>query len=593
MYMNVFNLDILNFLNNNDYISQRNLAEESGYSLGKVNESLKDLISEGYLTEDHQLTDKAKERIQENKPKHAVILAAGYGMRMVPINFEQPKGLLNVNGEPIIERLIQQLHEVGVYDIDIVVGFLKEKFDYLIDKYNVKLIYNPFYAQKNNLHSLSLVADKLENSYILPSDIWIEENPFSKSELYSWYLLNDEIDKESVAKLNRQKEIVQTRENDGQGMIGVAYLTKKDAVKLRANLGEMTPKEDNDQLFWEEAFFNGPEPIKVFGKEYSASKAFEINTYEQLRDLDEKSDNLNTEIIHLIADEMNVEIADIHDIEVMKKGMTNRSFIFTVNNKRYIMRVPGEGTDELIDRENEYEVYQTIKDLEISDEVVYMSKTRGYKITTYIENSRNCDGFNWEEVEACLDVLKEFHAQKLQVDHEFDLLEKIEFYESLWEGQPSMFRDYRETKEKVLELLAMVEDMPKEWALTHMDPNPDNFLMTENTISLIDWEYASMQDQHVDIAMFAIYTMYNREEVDQLIDIYFEGNCEPLTRIKIYAYIAISGFLWSNWCEFKYQQGVEFGEYSLMQYRYAKDYYKIVQEELTKLDATEGKGIEQ
>lgn len=593
MYMNVYNLDILNFLNSNDYISQRNLAEESGYSLGKVNESLKDLISEGYLTEDHQLTDKAKERIQENKPKHAVILAAGYGMRMVPINFEQPKGLLNVNGEPIIERLIKQLHEVGVYDIDIVVGFLKEKFDYLIDKYNVKLIYNPFYAQKNNLHSLSLVADKLENSYILPSDIWIEENPFSKSELYSWYLLNDEIDKESVAKLNRQKEIVQTRENDGQAMIGVSYLTKQDAVKLRANLGEMTPKEDNDQLFWEEAFFNGPEPIKVFGKEYSASKAFEINTYEQLRDLDEKSDNLNTEIIHLIADEMNVEIADIHDIEVMKKGMTNRSFIFTVNNKRYIMRVPGEGTDELIDRENEYEVYQTIKDLEISDEVVYMSKTRGYKITTYIENSRNCDGFNWEEVEACLDVLKEFHAQKLQVDHEFDLLEKIEFYESLWEGQPSMFRDYQETKNKVLELLEIVEDIPKEWALTHMDPNPDNFLMTENTISLIDWEYASMQDPHVDIAMFAIYAMYNREEVDQLIDIYFEGNCEPLTRIKIYAYIAISGLLWSNWCEFKHQQGVEFGEYSLMQYRYAKDYYKIVQEELTKLDAAEGKGMKQ
>lgn len=591
--MNVYNLDILNFLNNNDYISQRNLAEEIGYSLGKVNESLKDLISEGYLTEDHQLTDKAKERIQENKPKHAVILAAGYGMRMVPINFEQPKGLLNVKGEPIIERLIKQLHEVGVYDIDIVVGFLKEKFDYLIDKYNVKLVYNPFYAQKNNLHSLNLVADKLENSYILPSDIWIEENPFSESELYSWYLLNDEIDKESVAKLNRQKEIVQTRENDGQGMIGVAYLTKQDAVKLRANLSEMTPKEDNDQLFWEEAFFNGPEPIKVFGKEYSASKAFEINTYEQLRDLDEKSNNLNTEIIHLIADEMNVEIADIHDIEVMKKGMTNRSFIFTVNNKRYIMRVPGEGTDELIDRENEYEVYQTIKDLEISDEVVYMSKTKGYKITTYIENPRNCDGFNWEEVEACLDVLKEFHAQKLQVDHEFDLLEKIEFYESLWEGQPSMFRDYQETKNKVLELLEIVEDIPKECALTHMDPNPDNFLMTENTISLIDWEYASRQDPHVDIAMFAIYAMYNREEVDQLIDIYFEGSCEPLTRIKIYAYIAISGLLWSNWCEFKHQQGVEFGEYSLMQYRYAKDYYKIVQEELTKLDAAEGKGMKQ
>src|SRR5699024_7877382 len=281
------------YLFKNEYKTQRNLAEGSRYSLGKVNESLKDLMIEGYLTEDHQLTEKAIRRVQKNKPKHAVILAAGYGMRMVPINYEQPKGLLNVKEEPIIERLIKQLHEVGVYDIDIVVGFLKEKFDYLIDKYNVKLTYNPSYAHKNNLYSLNLLADKIENSYILPSDIWLEDNPFSESELYSWYLLNDQIVKESVVKLNRQKEIVETREKDGQGMIGIAYLTKKDAAKLRLNLNEMTQKEDNDQLFWEEAFFNGSTSIQVYGKEFSAEKAFEIDTYEQLRELDEKSDSLN------------------------------------------------------------------------------------------------------------------------------------------------------------------------------------------------------------------------------------------------------------------------------------------------------------
>src|SRR5699024_6635972 len=239
MYVNAYNLDILNYIHNNGYKSQRNLAREIGYSLGKTNESLKELVSKDYLTKEYQLTDKAESLIQENKPKHAIILAAGYGMRMVPINYEQPKGLLNVKEEPIIERLIKQLHEVGVYDIDIVVGFLKEKFDYLIDKYNVKLTYNPSYAQKNNLHSLNLLADKIENSYILPSDIWLEDNPFSESELYSWYLLNDQIVKESVVKLNRQKEIVKTREKDGQGMIGIAYLTKNDAAKLRLNLNEM------------------------------------------------------------------------------------------------------------------------------------------------------------------------------------------------------------------------------------------------------------------------------------------------------------------------------------------------------------------
>ena len=69
-----------------------------------------------------------------------MILAAGYGMRMVPINMEVPKGLLEVDGEPLIERLIKQLHEVGVTEIYVVVGFLKEQYEYLIDEYGVKLI---------------------------------------------------------------------------------------------------------------------------------------------------------------------------------------------------------------------------------------------------------------------------------------------------------------------------------------------------------------------------------------------------------------------------------------------------------------------
>ena len=127
--------------------------------------------------------------------------------------------------------------------------------------------------------------------------------------------------------------------------------------------------------------------------------------------------------------------------------------------------------------------------------------------------------------------------------------------------------------------------MDKDWCLTHIDAVPDNFLFVEQDgkeeIRLIDWEYAGMQDPHVDIAMFCIYSLYDRKEIDKLIDIYFEGNCSRDVRIKIYCYIAACGLLWSNWCEYKRNLGVEFGEYSLRQYRYAKDYYKIVMEELS------------
>ena len=76
------------------------------------------------------------------KPKCGIILAAGYGMRMVPINTEYPKGLLEIHGQPLIERLIQQLQNVGVKKILVVVGFLKEEYEYLIDRYHVELVYN-------------------------------------------------------------------------------------------------------------------------------------------------------------------------------------------------------------------------------------------------------------------------------------------------------------------------------------------------------------------------------------------------------------------------------------------------------------------
>ena len=170
--MNIQEYEIMNSILEYQYGNQREVAKRLGYSVGKVNQSLKALIKEGYLNEKKEVTEKALKELKEKKPKNAVILAAGYGMRMVPINVEVPKGLLEIKGEPLIERLIRQLHEVGVSEIDIVVGFMKEQYEYLIDKYNVNLVFNKDYVTKNNLHSLYQVMNKLGNTYIVPCDIW-------------------------------------------------------------------------------------------------------------------------------------------------------------------------------------------------------------------------------------------------------------------------------------------------------------------------------------------------------------------------------------------------------------------------------------
>ena len=114
--------------------------DQSGYSIGSVNKSIGILTEEKMLDGEMKLTKKAKDYIRNVSPKNAIILAAGYGMRMVPINTETPKGLLTVDNVPIIEKTIEYLHEVGITDITMVVGFMMEAYDYLVDKYDVKMV---------------------------------------------------------------------------------------------------------------------------------------------------------------------------------------------------------------------------------------------------------------------------------------------------------------------------------------------------------------------------------------------------------------------------------------------------------------------
>lgn len=583
--MNKQESDILQELQKEPYVNQRILAERSGHSLGIVNRSLRALEDEGYLDSQMQLTQKARILFRKNSPRNAIILAAGFGMRMVPINTEAPKGLLEANGEVLIERMIRQLHEVDIHEIYVVVGFMKEQYEYLIDEYQVELIVNPDYATKNNLHSLKRALSHLSNTYIVPCDIWCEKNPFHRQELYSWYMVSDLVDDESWVRVNRKMELVSVPDSaGGNAMIGISYLTEEQTEIVRARIYDFSQDSRYDGSFWEEALFQ-KERMIVLARVVHSFDVIEINTYEQLRELDENSNQLKSDAIISAAKVLNAETEDIANIVVLKKGMTNRSFLFSCQGEKYIMRIPGEGTNHLIDRQKEEQVYRTILGKGLCDDVIYINASNGYKITKFIENARVCDPFAKEDVIACMKKLRSFHEQKLTVEHEFDLFAQIQFYESLWQGRKSAYKDYKRTKENVWSLKSYIEDHVEEKVLTHIDAVPDNFLFVDQghqneAVLLIDWEYAGMQDPHVDLAMFCIYSLYDKAHVEQLLQAYFPEGCSRETQIKIYCYIAVCGLLWSNWCEYKRSLGVDFGEYSLRQYRYAKDYYRIVQEEL-------------
>lgn len=296
---------------------------------------------------------------------------------------------------------------------------------------------------------------------------------------------------------------------------------------------------------------------------------------------------IQKDIRALAAKALQIKPEEISGISLIKKGMTNHSFLFEYRGKKYMARIPGEGTERLISRVEEAEVYRILRDKGIADNCLYIDPHSGYKITEYLEPSRVCNPENAEDVSRCMRVLRRFHDMSLKTKHEFSVFGQIDFYESLWDGRKSWHQDYSDTKKRVLSLENYIDAHVGNKTLAHIDAVPDNFLFHgkepgEEAVYLIDWEYAGMQDPHVDIAMFGIYAGYTKQQMDDLIQSYFEGVCPKEVFIKIYCYVAACGLLWSNWCEYKQSLGVHFDEYAFRQYQYAKDYCSVVADALGK-----------
>lgn len=587
----------------NPAVTQRELAKELHISLGTANSLVKECLDKQLIainkgSETYELLPEGQALLEKHKVDGAVIIAAGFGSRFVPLTFETPKGLLEVFGERMIERQIRQLHEVGITDITIVVGYLKEKFEYLIDKYQVKLLYNPEYSKKNTLttiyHARELFRGK--NMYVLSSDNWMRHNMYHAFEGGAWYSSSymEGETSEWCLDYNKKGRILNVfvGGKDQWVMYGPAFFSKAFSSKFLPVLEEYYQLPGTEQFYWENVYMEmlsgeaakrlphlpeAKEEIEMYINRRQADEVYEFENLEELRRFDVKyqrhSDN---EAMELVSKVFQVSEAEITEIRCLKAGMTNKSFLFKIKDRHYICRIPGPGTELLINRQQEKEVYDATHDLGITENIVYFSGETGYKIAEFYEGAHNADAENEEEINRCMKLVRRFHQSGLKVSHSFDFKERIEFYERLCRAHGDiLFEDYSLVRGCMKELLDRLDGLGHEKVLSHLDTVVDNFLiLPDGEIKLIDWEYAGMCDPLVDIAMCAIYSYYNEEQTDRLIETYFERKPTMEERFTIYAYMALGGFLWSLWAVYKASLGEEFGEYTIIMYRYAKNYYK-------------------
>ena len=569
-------------------ITQRELAAAMDLSLGTCNHLIREALADGLIaldpqTGEYSLLKKGVELLQKYRVNSAVILAAGFGSRFVPLTFETPKGLLEVFGERMIERQINQLHEAGIMDITIVVGYLKEKFEYLIDKFGVKLLYNPEYHNKNTLTTVYRARDcfKGKNTYLLSSDNWIRENMYHTYECGAWYssVYMEGATSEWCLEASKKGLLtgVTVGGSDSWVMYGPVYFSR----------------EFTEQMYWEQVLadlLNGtagehvPSMAKypapdIYINRQPENQVYEFENLEELRVFDEKyRNNSNNAAMELISGVLHIPESEVTDLKCLKTGMTNKSFLFKARERSYICRIPGPGTDLLINRAQEKAVYDAIKPLGISEHVIYMSGDTGYKISEFYEGARNGDPRSWQDVARCMELVHRLHNSGIQVDHSFDMRERIDFYESICKGyEKNLFEDYDHVRGHMNTLLKRLDRLDRKKTLCHIDSVCDNFLfLPDGGIRLIDWEYAGMCDPMIDVSMAAIYSYYNEEEAEKLLAIYCSGNISAEDRFVYYSYIALGGFLWCLWAVYKSSIGEEFGEYTLIMYRYAKEYYKKI-----------------
>ncbi len=226
--------------------------------------------------------------------ERAIIMAAGIGQRMQPVTLETPKPLVKVNGVRMIDTVIKGLHDNGIFEIYVVVGYLKEKFACLETQYDgLKLIENPYYDTCNNISSLYVARDYIKNAIILDGDQIIYNTeilaPQFERSGYNSVWTDDETD-EWLQQVEDGIVISCSRTGGKRGwqLYSISRWTEEDGKKLKAHLELEFDEKHNRQIYWDDvAMFCYPTEYLLGIRPMKKDDIIEIDNLSELAAIDE------------------------------------------------------------------------------------------------------------------------------------------------------------------------------------------------------------------------------------------------------------------------------------------------------------------
>ena len=231
--------------------------------------------------------------ISEHRVERAIIMAAGIGKRMQPVTLRTPKPLVRVNGIRMIDTLISALHQNGVFEIYVVVGYLKEQFyEWALQYDGIHLIENPWFDSCNNIASLYVARNYLENAVILDGDQIIRDShiifpEFSRS---GYNCIWTECETNEWLMTVQDGTVVQCSRNGGrQGwqLFSISRWTKEDGKKLRGQLEYEFEVRKNRGIYWDDVvMFCYPEQYQLGVLPMQPDDLLEIDSFEELVQID-------------------------------------------------------------------------------------------------------------------------------------------------------------------------------------------------------------------------------------------------------------------------------------------------------------------
>lgn len=379
-----------------------------------------------------------------------------------------------------------------------------------------------------------------------------------------------EMSYEFVTKVSKDKHQMVSIAGELLGIMRLSQVTFERMLALWRDGG-------NRLLNYEYAFLDVTEPLGRPALFFPDLIWGDVDTEDDLREL------VNYTYPKLIRKENPLDIANLceqlsvifertiepGDVRIAPiGGMSNKNFKVEYQGKAYVLRMPGPGSESMVDRICEHFNDNQASSLGLNPPIRYFDEKTGVKLADFVEGAQPLGRATiqrYQRLDQVADTLRSLHQSSVRQSNDFNVFTEIVRYRKVISENISSLRGgVREfgALDALPLLSSKLNELGVSLAACHNDLVPENFIASpDGKLYLIDWEYSGMNDPHWDLACLFLESHFSEESQSYFLSAYYKGDVPEDTPEKILIYQILMDLLWTLWTDIKELKGEDFGSY--------------------------------